>query len=57
MKVQVEMINGKSYTFTYDQNIDELEQHVEFCEGNSFFLTEDGTRVMVKQIVTFKPLG
>lgn len=54
MKVQVEMINGKSYMFDYEQSLTQLEEHIEFCENNSFFLTSDGTRCLIKQMVTFK---
>lgn len=56
MNVQVEMINGKTYTFKYNQSLEELEEHIEFCENKSFFLTDDGVRVMISHIVTFKPL-
>lgn len=51
------MVNNTAYTFSFNDQLDELLRTIEFDENNSFLKASDGTYIMIKQIVSFKVVG
>lgn len=57
MKVQLTMINNNIYNLNWEDNEEELLNHVQFTEGNSILLTMEKEFVMINKIVSFKVVG
>lgn len=48
------MTSGHTFSYTFNDQLDELLRQIEFNENNSFLKSSNGTYIMIKKIESFQ---